>query len=137
MSLSGSLTFPNSLLSVGEYSFFNKVEVTNIDFSYSKHLTYIGNAAFAKMSLVNQNSIVLPDSLIEIGSFAFDNNEGTYTHDFTLKLPNQLETIGEGAFYRLKLTGTLIIPQTVQQIGAKAFEGSFFDDIINNSSAYT
>ena len=60
-----------------------------------------------------------------IDSGAFDNPE-------TIKiiLPDGLETIESKAFYNCRITGTIVIPKSVKQIGSMGYEGNVFIDSI-------
>ncbi len=52
------------------------------------------------------------------------------TDSVSLTLPEGLERIGEGAFSMVPIQGTLQIPDSVTQLGARAFEGGSYQQII-------
>ncbi len=63
-------------------------------------------------------NIVIPEGVTEIGEKVFENR----TDILSVKLPEGLQVIGEYSFYGCtSLTGTLIIPATVEKIEYSAF----------------
>lgn len=67
--------------------------------------------------------IVIPDSVESIDAYAFAYyGYGSYTNrKGTLTLGSALKSIGDHAFYRASLVGDVIIPDSVTDIGAYAF----------------
>ena len=63
--------------------------------------------------------------VVSIDGGAFDNPETT-----KIILPDGLETIQSQAFSICRLTGTVVIPKSVKQIGSMVYEGNVFIDSI-------
>lgn len=79
----------------------------------------IGGGAFTACA---PKDVVIPEGVEVIGGGAFQLNELT-----SLKLPRTLRKIGVGAFFGNASLTIIVIPNGVQEIGAKAFDecGSF------------
>ncbi len=111
-------------------------------------VTSIGRAAFDGGSLT---SISLPSSVISIGEYAFDTaliesisiatgsaleTIGYQAFLFSkiesidLSASTSLSSIGEGAFLRASELQSVILPNSVTSIGARAFEGSGLISIV-------
>ena len=109
-----SITFPNSIESIGGYAF------------YESPLT----------------EIILPDSVVDIGEGAFENCKNltsvklskntkcigprsfAKTGITSIEIPNSVNYIGTIAFAYSKLSGSLYIPDSVKEISLRAFEGT-------------
>lgn len=69
---------------------------------------------------VNCNSltnVVIPDSVEKIGAYAF------VGHDFTtIKLPNQIKEIGQGAFYYCRSLKSIELPDSLEILDRNVFE---------------
>ena len=153
-----SVTLPNSLKSVGPYAFYYCTSLTQIDLPQG--LNTLNEAAFALSGL---NSIDIPNSVTTIGESVFfqcanlqNATVGTgltgtgsmtfaYCSELTnvtlngvvtsidyasffgcsklanFTIPNTVETIGASAFQRSGVT-TIVIPDRVEDIGANAFD---------------
>lgn len=118
-----SLTLPNSLISIGDFAFFECSGFTG-NLVLPEALTTIGDYAFWKCYGFTGN-LVLPEALTAIGHYAFYNCTG-----FTgsLVIPNSVTTIGTCAFGceldydpPMGFTGDLVIPNSVTSIGSQAF----------------
>ena len=68
-----SVTIPDSVTSIGDYTFFNCPGLTSVTIPDS--VTSIGDWAFAYCSFLN--SVTIPDGVINIGEYAFDGFTGT------------------------------------------------------------
>ena len=79
-------------------------------------ITSIGNYAFGNLSI---SSVNMPDSITSIGKFAFTNNY--YMSLDTLKLPEQLSTLGHGAFGHCWSIKSVIFPNKLRQVSGNAF----------------
>lgn len=108
------------------------------DFTNLKHATLprtlveIPQKAFFNCPLTTIN---LPGTVEKIGNYAFKKT----SLSGSLYLPNSLKTIGIGAFDSLKLTGTLTIPDSVTTISNEAFYNNKFTKLVigPNSSLTT
>lgn len=108
------------------------------DFTNLKHATLprtlveIPQKAFFNCPLTTIN---LPGTVEKIGNYAFKKT----SLSGSLYLPNSLKTIGVGAFDGLKLTGTLTIPDSVTTISNEAFYNDKFTKLVigPNSSLTT
>ena len=92
-------------------------------------VTKIGQSAFYQCSGITE--ITIPESVTTIGYYAF---QGCTLEK--IDLPDTIEEIGYQAFYSCtKLSGTLVLPQSLQKIGDYAFAGGngLSEIVINNS----
>lgn len=67
--------------------------------------------------------VILPDRLKIIGSYAFSN---CHLLSGSLIIPDGVTEIGTGAFYGCQFTGELVLPSTLEIIGSSAFWGNQF-----------
>ena len=122
-SLAGSLTFPNSLTSIGREAFKNLVNVTSVSFGTSQTasaLTTIGESTFYGMNLTG--ALLLPNSLTNLGPASFGNNlRLTSVALGTSQSAASLITIGQDAFDTTGLTGPLLLPNSLRTVGVAAF----------------
>lgn len=115
------------------YWYRYKDEITSVVFN--GNITHIGDYAFDQCKNI-QNvkykdydgaaGVALPESVDTIGEFAFSRTgvKGT------LKLPDDLTAIGAYAFYQCtNLTGSLVIPQGIKSIEEKTFAECGFENI--------
>ncbi len=138
--LSGALTIPSSVISIGDYAFKNCTNSLTI----SSNATTIGKNAFqnctglkGSLSLSNNittindstflgcsgltGTLTLPTSLTSIGNNAFTGCSGI---SGTLTLPSSLTTIGNSSFVGcIGLSGILTFPPYLTNIGTSAFDG--------------
>lgn len=113
----------DGLKSIGNYAFANSA-LTNITIPNS--VEYIGEGCFSSCGL--EEAVILSDQIIEIPNEAFADCNALHT----IKLPANLERIGERAFigtWRLGTKEGLTIPSKVREIGAEAFYKSLFDAV--------
>ena len=122
--LSGSIKIPSTVTTIGSSAFslnsISKVDngdgvwvdgfvfARNADGSidYSNILTYANS----------YSDVVVPDTVKTISPAAF-----YYTYIRSVQMPEGLKTIGSSAFDICALSGTVVIPSTVETIGANAF----------------
>ena len=141
-SLTGSLTIPNSVTTIGDGAFLQCGGLTSLELPNS--VTTIGDGAFNNC-VGFTGSLTIPNSVTSIGDYTF-----YYCHGFTgsltigssvtsigenafrgcngfsgsLTLPNSVTTIGDYAFYSCSgFTDSLTLPNSVTTIGEQAFYG--------------
>ncbi len=90
-------------------------------------VTAIGAHAFEESEI---ESIFIPDSVTEIKEFAFSRAlKLSY-----VRLPINIEIIGNQAFMAAPIEGELVLPETLTYLGNGAFHGSKFTKITLNKS---
>lgn len=117
--LNGDLTLPDSVQIVGNHAFSECTGLTGT-LTLGSSLQTIGAGAFYDCSF--SGNLVIPDSVTSIGRYAFYSRP--YLHpetQGTLTLGRNLRTIGESAFCESTYTGSLTIPDSVVEIGERAF----------------
>ena len=117
--LNGDLTLPDSVQIVGDSAFAGCTGLTGT-LTLGNGLQTIGFNAFYDCPF--SGDLVIPDSVTMIGIQAF------YCRPYhlpetqgTLTLGKNLRTIGESAFCESRYTGSLTIPDSVVEIGGRAF----------------
>ncbi len=117
--LNGDLTIPDSVQIVGNHAFSECTGLTGT-LTLGSSLQTIGAGAFYDCSF--SGNLVIPDSVTSIGRYAF------YSRPYlrpetqgTLTLGRNLRIIGESAFCESTYTGSLTIPDSVVEIGERAF----------------
>ena len=114
----------DGLKSIGNYAFANSaLKEINIPNS----VEYIGDNCFQGCGGLEE-VVILSDQITEIPNEAFADCNALHT----IKLPANLERIGERAFigtWRLGTKEGLTIPSKVREIGAEAFYKSLFDAV--------
>jgi hypothetical protein len=128
--LSGSITLPASLTSIGSSAFHQCSSLTSVSFESGSQLTTIGDYAFYDSGL--SGSITLPASLTSIESYAF--YKCSFLTSVSFESGSQLETIGEGAFYRSGLSGSITLPASLTSIGNSAFSRCYTLDLVSFES---
>ena len=114
----------DGLKSIGNYAFANSA-LTEITIPNS--VEYIGENCFSG-SYCLEKAVISSDYIAEIPNEAFADCNALHT----IKLPANLERIGERAFigtWRLGAKEGLTIPSKVREIGAEAFYKSLFDAV--------
>ena len=131
-----NLVIPNSLTSIGSYTFSGCSGLTSItipnsvtSFAYAfsgcsgltsitipNSVTLIDKGAFYGCS--GLTSITIPNSVTSIGGSAFYGCSGLTS----ITIPNNVTNIGEGAFYRCTGLTSVTIPNSVTKIGSSAFD---------------
>ena len=147
-----SITFPNSLTSIGNNAFQDNSSLTSIKIPAS--VNNIGNYAFTYCSLT---SVEIPNSVTSIGISPFMGNNLSYitvagdnpVYDSrnycnaiierennnliagckNTVIPNNVTSIGDGAFYGCPGLSTINIPSSVTSIGAVAFVGTSLESV--------
>ena len=113
-----SLDFPDSLLSIGNYSFFGCTLLTKINTTFNK-LEEIGEHAFESCNSL-KISIAFHSHLKKIGAYAFYYLSNILSVDFS-KADN-LETIGDRAFAFCTGMNCMIKLRSLKYVGVSAFE---------------
>lgn len=133
--LSGSLTIPNKVVGIPSYCF----ALCGFDgfLTLPDHLEYIEDYAFQQCDF--KGELRLPESLIIIGAYAFQWNE----FSGELILPKDLASIGQSAFdYCSRLTGVVEIPNDIVSLPESVFsncsslQGVILPRTIENIGAY-
>lgn len=112
-SVSGSVTIPDSVITIGKQAFFKCEGITDIVFGNS--VETIGEAAFYKCN--GLSSVVLPNSVKSIGNSSFC----SCSNLLSVSLGNAVESIDDGAFYECERLINITIPDSVTYIGEVAF----------------
>jgi len=116
-SLTGSLTIPSSVTSIGQYAFQSNM-LTSV--SIPSSVTSIGAYAFNTNSLT---SVSIPNSVTTIFGSTFRNNKLT-----SVSIPSSVRTINANAFQTNKLT-SVSIPSSVTSIGNSAFSSNLLTSV--------
>ena len=118
-----NLSIPNTVTEIGNYAFYKCGEIRKLTLPTS--LERIGSYAFADCKNIGGN-LLIPSSVKEIGDGAFSNCIGFFG---TLEMthPSRIDNlikIGKEAFAGVRnITGALMIPNTVKEIGDGVFRG--------------
>lgn len=110
---SGKYKIPKSVSFIGDYAFFDCIELSYIKIPNS--VTSIGKFSFG--FCYGLTSISIPNSVISIGSSAFSN----CLKLTSVKLPSSLDSIKSCVFIRCKTLTSITIPKSVTSIGDFAF----------------
>lgn len=110
--LTGTITIPNSVQSIGIRSF---AETSITDVNFSQNITEIANYGFYNCS--NLNKIILPDSLTTLGAYSFQN----VTECTELHISESLLKIESSTFKVLNKITSLTIPASVTNIASSNF----------------
>ncbi len=114
-----NITFPNSLKTIGNYAFSNTLWYKN----HPNGGVYAGNVFYKYKGDIPQNtSFVIKEGTVSISPYAFVKEN--YHEDYSLvsvSIPNSVEVIGEGAFYRCRALISIVIPTGVTTIETLAF----------------
>ena len=118
-----NLSIPNTVTEIGNYAFYKCEGIRKLTLPTS--LERIGSYAFADCKNIG-GDLLIPSSVKEIGDGAFSNCIGFFG---TLEMthPSRIDNlikIGKEAFAGVRnITGALMIPNTVKEIGDGAFRG--------------
>jgi hypothetical protein len=109
------INLPNSVTSIGDYSFFECQFLTEI--KLPKTLTSIGNQCFCCCSSLIR--IIIPNSIVFIGPWTFEGCS-SLTH---IQFSKKLISIGSQCFSGCSALSIINLPPSIQSIGAYCFEG--------------
>ena len=118
-----NLSIPNTVTEIGNYAFYKCEGIRKLTLPTS--LERIGSYAFADCKNIG-GDLLIPSSVKETGDGAFSNCIGFFG---TLEMthPSRIDNlikIGKEAFAGVRnITGALMIPNTVKEIGDGAFRG--------------
>lgn len=132
------INIDNGITYIGEYAFYSKSAVKNIEISNS--VKWIGNSAFESCS--GLEAITIPGSVRNIGYSAFEGcsslqtviiQEGTrsiFPHAFedceslkAIHLPESVKEIGRSGFYNCKSLSSIALPADITKIEYDTFWG--------------
>ena len=118
VSLTGTLTIPESVTSIGERAFANTgFSTVNYNAPSCNYMGSYDGPVFANCS--NLITLNIGNNVVVIPPYAFYNCS---SFAGSINLPSTLTTIGEGAFQNCTgFTGSLVIPESVTVIGQYAF----------------
>ena len=108
-----STIIPNSVTSIGDFSFVQCVILTDIVIPVG--VTSIGESAF--LNCYGLTSVVIPNSVTSIGNLAFSACSGLTK----IEIPNSVTCIGNSAFSDCHGLTSVVIPNSVTSIGNDAF----------------
>ncbi len=129
--IDGNLELANSLDSIG-VSAFQGNKITDVKFGSSSKI--IGDYSFADNPFNvtdNENTLIIPDSVTTIGAYAFSRKDDNSLKEQIpkVKLGKFVATIGSSAFENVGLAGALTIPDSVQNVGSRAFADNELSDL--------
>lgn len=146
MHTNGSVFMPNTVQTIGNYSFYQCGNLNTIEFEENSTLASIGAYAFANNANLR---IELPESVEKIGPYCFsscqnlkiniektkitelplgtffecDNLKDVATDKAVVVMPETLQTIGDKAFYGCNnLNEVTFLGKTLSGIGTSAFD---------------
>jgi hypothetical protein len=112
-----SIVIPASVTNIGEYAFYDCVNLLTVTIADGSQLTTIGEGAFDYCE--NLQSINIPNSVTSIGEEAFYKCEKLPS----INIPHGVTSIGEEAFYCCDALQNITIPASVTTISYGAFYG--------------
>ena len=112
-----SITIPDSVTSIGDYTFRNCSSLMSITIPDS--VTSIGSYAFYNCSSLT--SITIPNSVTSIGDSTFSGCSSLTS----ITIPNSVTSIGKSAFYNCSSLTSIIIPDSVTSIESQTFYNCF------------
>ncbi len=125
LGLTGTLVIPNTVKTYEGTQVFSNNNLTSIDngggevttgFVYGRKADGTVNNQVLYSYAGSNKYPVIPNNVKEIGNYAF-----YYSYIKGVTIPEGVTKIGNYAFYVCQLTGTVVIPSTVREIGTGAF----------------
>ena len=108
----------NEIKKLGED--FHQLDIESVEIP--EGYTYIGQDAFEENS--NIKSVNLPKTITKISDYAF-----AHLSLKTIKLPDNLEFLGDQVFFDNQIEGKLILPKNLRNLGERAFKSNQITDI--------
>lgn len=121
---SGSLTIPETVTSIGQNCFSFCSGFTR-DLVINANVAAIDNTMFSELSGF-EGSLIIGPNINTIGARAFE--EVTCFKE-NLIIGSKVKSIGPNAFYNTRFSGSLTIPENVENIDSKAFMKSSFTSL--------
>ncbi len=103
----------NEIKKLGED--FGQLDIESVEIP--KGYTYIGQDAFRGNS--NIKSVNLPNTITKISDYAF-----AHLRLKTIKLPDNLEFLGDQVFFDNQIEGKLILPKNLTNLGERSFKSN-------------
>ena len=103
----------NEIKKLGED--FHQLDIESVEIP--EGYTYIGQDAFEENS--NIKSVNLPKTITKISDYAF-----AHLSLKTIKLPDNLEFLGDQVFFDNQIEGKLILPKNLTNLGERAFKSN-------------
>lgn len=110
-----SMVIPNSVTSIGEYTFAGCDSLTSLTIPDS--VANIGSKAFEKC--IALKSIIIPDGVASIEANTFSGCSSLVS----LTIPDSVESIGSGAFKDCDSLVSIVIPANIKSIEDATFSG--------------
>ncbi|MDE6477317.1 MAG: leucine-rich repeat domain-containing protein [Mycoplasmoidaceae bacterium] len=122
--ISGKVSFPNSIISIGKNAFYKCQKITELDIIDATSLTYIDAGAFAKCIGIS-GKISFPSSLQQI----YDNETsyGSFYQcrnitELDFSMCENLKSIGSYSFFGCSsISNDIYFPKTLETIGSYSF----------------
>ena len=127
MSLSGKYSIRKGVKVIGDFAFFSRRSLTNINIPNS--VTTIGHSAFWDCKFLT--NINIPNSVTTIGDLAFVSCDSLTS----INIPNSVTTIGNWGFGACKSLTSITIPNSVVTIIGNPFKG-WHGNLYNESKAF-
>ena len=99
-------------------------QIEMVDFVFMKGMKNLSALNLKEVKIMKSDDGYYAEDMIPIDAFASGlSGDGNVPRIYNLVLPDNLKTIGRKAFYGQSLSGSLIIPEGVKEIGYGAFDG--------------
>lgn len=126
--ITGTLTIGDNIECIDSYSFQSCTGITSIQLG--KNIRVVGDYAFDGCTGLKDQNLKLGDKLQIIGNYAFRN----CSLSGSLLLPSTINYINSYAFANNAFEGDLVLPTNLIEIGGHAFEANLFEKVIFNNN---